>query len=497
MNQNELDAHRSAGEAGTARLLSRARSMRGAGHISAPLTQDQTALVFVRPTLLSRLEPRDRVVLATGMILARLKLGDIGAAEELSAAERERNAVGMPGIDAADVAAFWVAVAAVCALGGRPRDAGEAAGRALAVAPADSAERRDAASLLALSTAMNGEYRRARERVHAARRIAAGSQASLASAIADGLIAAAEGDLFRLRVAVGELESMPSEWARAAASAMTGRAAIMAGTPGDALGSCSDLVAGVTSGGLPALLRLLGVESVAAAHLVRGDFRRALVMLREESSDASHVVCVEGARAAAHLALNDPAAALRASDGCVRSGRAHSLRTLPPTLLVRAAAFARVGDAEAALLTIEEAVQIVLGAGGSILPPLGASAAELQPLLEQLQLRSPHLRPTLSYVARVLASMAPPSRAQVLPALTRRERDIAWALTDHGTMVSIAGALGVSVNTVKTQLRQLYAKLGVSSRAEASTKLRQSGFYTDDRPNDPGAESRGRIAMVG
>ena len=54
-----------------------------------------------------------------------------------------------------------------------------------------------------------------------------------------------------------------------------------------------------------------------------------------------------------------------------------------------------------------------------------------------------------------------------LPTLTAREIQILRALESYPGPVGIGGELGLSINTVKTHLRAIYRKLGVSSRTEA------------------------------
>lgn len=54
-----------------------------------------------------------------------------------------------------------------------------------------------------------------------------------------------------------------------------------------------------------------------------------------------------------------------------------------------------------------------------------------------------------------------------LPDLTRRERDLLEALASGGTNAQLATQFGVSINTVKFHLGNLYDKLGVRSRAQA------------------------------
>lgn len=79
-----------------------------------------------------------------------------------------------------------------------------------------------------------------------------------------------------------------------------------------------------------------------------------------------------------------------------------------------------------------------------------------------------------------------PARA-IIPApdgsvrLTERERVVLQQLTRTGSAVVIAHQLQVSVNTVKTQLRGLYRKLGASNRDAALTMARERHLLgTDD-----------------
>lgn len=51
--------------------------------------------------------------------------------------------------------------------------------------------------------------------------------------------------------------------------------------------------------------------------------------------------------------------------------------------------------------------------------------------------------------------------------LTRRERVVLAELTEDVTLEEIATRLFVTRNTVKSQVRSVYRKIGVSTRAEA------------------------------
>lgn len=71
---------------------------------------------------------------------------------------------------------------------------------------------------------------------------------------------------------------------------------------------------------------------------------------------------------------------------------------------------------------------------------------------------------------------APPRRLDPTPALaasplTAREREVARRAALGETTTAIASALHVSPNTVKTQLRSIYRKLGVTTRSELFTAL--------------------------
>lgn len=59
------------------------------------------------------------------------------------------------------------------------------------------------------------------------------------------------------------------------------------------------------------------------------------------------------------------------------------------------------------------------------------------------------------------------SDLEARPSLTASELRVLSAMSQHMTTAQIAAAFYVSPNTIKTQLRSLYRKLGCSSREEA------------------------------
>jgi len=60
--------------------------------------------------------------------------------------------------------------------------------------------------------------------------------------------------------------------------------------------------------------------------------------------------------------------------------------------------------------------------------------------------------------------------------LSDRELDVLRFLAEHRTNQEIAQAMCVSVNTVKTHLKNVYGKLGVHSRKRAVTRAKELGL---------------------
>ena len=77
-----------------------------------------------------------------------------------------------------------------------------------------------------------------------------------------------------------------------------------------------------------------------------------------------------------------------------------------------------------------------------------------------------------SHVAHEIRQRASAER----PMLTDRERQILRRIADGASAPQIAGGLGVSPATVKTHLRHVYEKLGVSDRAAAVAEAMRRGL---------------------
>lgn len=60
--------------------------------------------------------------------------------------------------------------------------------------------------------------------------------------------------------------------------------------------------------------------------------------------------------------------------------------------------------------------------------------------------------------------------------LTQRERVVLASLSEEKTLEQIASKLFVTRNTVKSQVRSVYRKLGVSTRADAIEWAKEAGL---------------------
>jgi DNA-binding NarL/FixJ family response regulator len=66
--------------------------------------------------------------------------------------------------------------------------------------------------------------------------------------------------------------------------------------------------------------------------------------------------------------------------------------------------------------------------------------------------------------------------------LSPRERDVLRALAQGGSVADIAQRAFVSVATVRTQVRAILQKLGVSSQLEAVALAHRLGWFASDAP---------------
>jgi len=135
-----------------------------------------------------------------------------------------------------------------------------------------------------------------------------------------------------------------------------------------------------------------------------------------------------------------------------------------------AALQAELGDSFAATAAARSALDLAVELG-ALRPLLDSGGDQLIGLLQRERGRWGNHEPLVEQLIRV--ARQPDAAA---PVLTDRELEVLVELPTLRTVDEIAHSMYVSVNTVKTHLRNVYRKLGVSSRRAAVEAARMHGL---------------------
>ncbi|MDR6199254.1 LuxR family maltose regulon positive regulatory protein [Microbacterium sp. SORGH_AS428] len=198
---------------------------------------------------------------------------------------------------------------------------------------------------------------------------------------------------------------------------------------------------------------------------------RALVLLAAgDAAGAERVVAKDKDPVRRGVSLGRIALAAGDVEGAVRllqasAGMAASARIETEHLALTVGALALgAADQDGARRTLGRLVAVLDQRG--LLVPLAMVPANALDAMAEIAV-DPRARELIARARRIC--MVPATRRRVQ--LTPREIAVADELTRSETVAEIAAALVVSPNTVKSQLRSLYRKLGVSSRADALRAL--------------------------
>lgn len=231
-----------------------------------------------------------------------------------------------------------------------------------------------------------------------------------------------------------------------------------------------------------ALDRLHRVTSAFEKRMAPGSLAAALLGaaemdLRVALGDAAEVA----ARAGTPEQQMHPMARVAAARACLLSGdpttalehcrqltgrRPQHTRIRVEALLIEAAALLHIADEQRARGPWDRAVALAENTG-LVRPFAGVPPAERR-LLSSLGAPAPG--PALHWGSDIFPAPVTPVT------LTKREAAVLAALNTHGNAAQIAETLFVSPNTVKSQLRTLYRKLGAHSRDEAMEAARLRGL---------------------
>jgi LuxR family maltose regulon positive regulatory protein len=385
-------------------------------------------------------DPAARSVALAAVGVAEMEAGDLASAGyALAAGLTEARAAGLT----RPASACAGRLAVVHAVRGELRDAGEAARAYPGGSLADRAHAHLALALVALHRDELAEAAAHLDR--AAPPAPAGGgvpSAGRAGAAFAALVAVARAGLFEAR---GDLASAH----RAISSARADRA-------------------------LPPVVERWLAIAEADLHTARGDAAGARVLLgpvvtREPTSGQGAV-----ALARAHLRAGDPAAATRVLPPWDDIEATVPLAVRVDAGLLAAIAARRGGDQRRAARDLEE----VLGLAG----PEGFRRVFTRGGTDARDLLAAHLDAGTAYwplVADLVAAMPPPAAAdppaspETGETLTERELTVLRYLQSMLSTVEIAGELSLSVNTVKTHVRNIYRKLSATRRREAVRRGRE------------------------
>ncbi len=140
------------------------------------------------------------------------------------------------------------------------------------------------------------------------------------------------------------------------------------------------------------------------------------------------------------------------------------------------ASLKQIPDVRVIMLTISNKDEDLLGAlaggaDGYLLK--SAEPDELCQAIRQVAAGKGVLAPELT--ARVMKAAATQSPSTT-SALSRRERDVLQELARGATTADIAATLVISENTVKTHIRRIFKKLGVTNRTQAVAQASVQGI---------------------
>lgn len=196
-----------------------------------------------------------------------------------------------------------------------------------------------------------------------------------------------------------------------------------------------------------------------------------------------HPLCPARAIGKLRLLHGDLVGAEEAIRDCEALGDAHCKRTLVDIQLLRAAIELQRGNYVVSDVSADRAF-VTLGRTGARLALRSIPVASLSALATRALSR--HHDREVSRMLDLIADHTAGSHRQV-QTLSARERLVLAQVQRGLTVAAIAAELYISPNTVKTHLRRLYSKLGVSTRDEAIRAARALGLEHEITRDSPGS----------
>ncbi|KTS07164.1 MULTISPECIES: response regulator transcription factor [Microbacterium] len=451
------------------------------GH-GQPLARHLALLAEAEPGPPPLLWTDARAMMLSAMLVARARHDALGEGLDLVSRYFDTGRLTRPAALSEPVrSGLFASVAEYCAAVGWPQLGGHYAAEALMFAETPG-QRYRALGTQTLNLGLNAEYLAAAEAADQARRLFREQQWNVEDVshcllLGEGFVAASRADSVRLFEIADELDrTQPDNPYLNFSAGMTRVAArFIAGEITEGLAKSRELLHSSSRARSFRIVRglLLGLHSDMLTAL--GEFDEALAVLENAVSAPGHAVCFPMQRARVLLQMGREREVIDSTNVCVTLHDEHCLRTLTQILTLRAVAFLRLGGEKRAVHSMVAAVRLIERTGGSMMPFLMIPFSDTDRLLDLVAHHTPDLAPTVAATRQILPRVAAPSTsADALSALTATERELAHLLTSSLSLAEIARVRSVSMNTVKSQVRSIYGKLGVSSREEAVGILRGS-----------------------
>lgn len=215
-------------------------------------------------------------------------------------------------------------------------------------------------------------------------------------------------------------------------------------------------------------------EGLRATLLLRlGQTAAAWDILGELSPTQHHANCP--ARFIAHLRFvsGDNEGALDALRECIALGEDHSDRTSADVLLLTAAARLSLGDLVASDIAFDRSMRIAARNGIRI--PFRLVPDDVMRRMIARALGRPQPPDVLASFDDIRGAV--PTGGSGTVRLSSRERDVVRSLMHDQTVPEMAESMFISVNTVKSHVKSVYRKLGVSTRTAAVERARELGLH--------------------
>lgn len=238
------------------------------------------------------------------------------------------------------------------------------------------------------------------------------------------------------------------------------------------LGTVVTLTSGIDAQHYPPFISaeatILEVLGLLESHSVT----QAKESLKGRSSPPCHAFCYDMLRACVAINQGEYSTAIRVTEACTAPGTGHCLSSLAGVYICRATALDLLDKHDEADKAFSLGAHIAMTIG-VVSPVLGLPDSTLESLYRRLIAKEKDFGTTMRAVIapgstrKGTIPVSPPTMSK----LTGRERTVARYLDTSMTLAQIADTLFVSPNTIKTQVKSIYRKLGVHSRSEACRHL--------------------------